>query len=210
MFIVLSTVGLRTRCAIREEPSAGVSQDRVAIYRREAGDIVVLADGAGGIGGGGRAASMVVEAFRDVPLHEVVRVMHSLDAELRRDANAGESTAIVVALGAHAVWGASVGDSEAWLVRTGGGNARKLTGAQERRRLGSGRASVVFFEGSWDSGQRLLVASDGLYKYALREQILAAVARPGLDEAADALLESVRLPSGALRDDLSLALLASS
>jgi hypothetical protein len=52
----------------------------------------------------------------------------------------------------------------------------------------------------------LLVASDGLFRYAQRAAILRVATGDDLAAAAQALIELVRLPSGALQDDVAVVL----
>jgi serine/threonine protein phosphatase PrpC len=96
--------------------------------------------------------------------------------------------------------GASVGDSEAWLLEE---NTDILTAHQQRKPLiGSGRAAPVPFRRERVSGS-LLVGSDGLFKYASEPSIRAAFHHEAPARVADALMEAVRLPSGALHDDVA-------
>jgi hypothetical protein len=75
-----------------------------------------------------------------------------------------------------AVLGASVGDSEAWLV--GEATIARLTNGQVHKPLlGSGRAIPVGF-GPVPLAGRLIVASDGLFKYCTEQRIVAACGRP--------------------------------
>jgi len=52
----------------------------------------------------------------------------------------------------------------------------------------------------------LLMASDGLLKYAAREVIARVALEGSVEEGARGLVECVRLPSGMLRDDLAVIL----
>jgi serine/threonine protein phosphatase PrpC len=82
-----------------------------------------------------------------------------------------------------------------------------LTARQRRRPLvRSGEALPVQFEAELNGG-RLLLASDGLIKYATVEQICAIATQGPVAEAADALANCVRLPSGAVPDDIAVVVL---
>jgi hypothetical protein len=71
--------------------------------------------------------------------------------------------------------------------------------------LGAGAALPVTFEADTRTG-RLLVATDGLLKYASLDKI-ASVARQGkLETAARNLVDLVRLRGRLLRDDVALIL----
>jgi hypothetical protein len=81
-----------------------------------------------------------------------------------------------------------------------------LTRGQQRKPLlGSGRARPTTF-GPVDLQGRLLLATDGLLKYVLRDAIAAAALLPDVAHAADQLVAAARMPSGALQDDIGLAL----
>lgn len=190
--------------------SGGRNQDRRAIERVADGVLVVVADGAGGTGGGGQAAQAVcdaaVEAFRnrnsrfdgwDARLREI-------DSMLASAGHGGTSTAVIAEIVDGQVRGASVGDSRAWLVSPAG--ISDLTERQARKPLlGSGVSEPVAF-GSVPLHGRLLVASDGLFKYAPRA-LLASVASEGsVQTAVEALVDLVRLKNGRLQDDVGVVL----
>ena len=59
-------------------------------------------------------------------------------------------------------------------------------------------------------GNRLLIASDGLFKYATAERICDLAMQGPVVEAADALANCVRLPSGAFQDDVAVVLVSES
>jgi PPM family protein phosphatase len=83
-----------------------------------------------------------------------------------------------------------------------------LTARQRRRPLlGSGEALPVQFEAQLGGGQ-LLLATDGLVKYATAEEICALATQDGVEEARRALANCVRLPSGALHDDVAVVIVA--
>lgn len=189
------------------------SDDRLAVHRVRGGLVVVVADGAGGISGGGAAADRalaLVERHLGAPRVDPfspatwAELLAGADLEIEEDGACGETTAIVVAVSEDGLAGASVGDSGAWLVRAGG--YEELTAGQHRkRRLGSGRAVPVPFERPRLDGT-LLVATDGLFAYARSDALCRLACGENLDAAALALGRLVRLPSGELADDLTLVL----
>jgi serine/threonine protein phosphatase PrpC len=131
-------------------------------------------------------------------------LLRSLDLTLFAEPAAGEATAIIALVTPQLVVGASVGDSEAWLIRHG--VELVLTEAQNRKPLlGSGRAEPVGF-GPVRLEGRLVVASDGLFKYCDRERLLSVATAEPLGVAATNLVAEARLPSGALQDDVSIVL----
>ena len=105
------------------------------------------------------------------------------------------------------LFGASVCDSGVWVLTSE--TIFDLTEKQRRKPLlGSGQADPVGF-GPLYFNDRVVVASDGLLKYATRDTFMAVGLRrsPDLSVEADALIDGARLPSGDLHDDLALVLL---
>src|SRR5204862_483704 len=81
---------------------------------------------------------------------------------------------------------------------------RRLSQRQQRKPLlGSGGALPVPFEAEF-AGGTLLIASDGLFNYAAADRIQGALSEPDLRLVASRLVELVRLPSGALWDDIAV------
>jgi hypothetical protein len=118
----------------------------------------------------------------------------------------GETTGVVVAAWDRGLAGASVGDSVGWVVSDSG--IDELTGSQMRKPLlGSGRAVPIGFERAGLSGT-LLLATDGLVNYAKRDGIRKALSGAGeLEGICRILANMVRLKSGALPDDVGVAVL---
>lgn len=189
--------------ATRLVGASGDGQDRVATKRFEHGCLVVLADGAGGTAGGARAADLVVARALalSAPPDDCCSFLLSLDRELEQDVGCGMTT-VVLAFVARSVHGASVGDSEAWLVMDS--DVIDLTAAQARKPLlGSGRAEPARFGPVRFQG-RLLLGSDGLYKYVAPARIAEIVRSGPVEHAAQCLLDAARLRDGSLHDDVSL------
>lgn len=213
------------------------SEDRAEVIETgEAGTVVlVVADGVGGRENGGPAAQKAVGLVREAVstgadarrLGSDARAWHRLLTEIDRalfdDLDAGETTLAAVCVTPRRIVGASVGDSEAWLVTAGG--HFDLTGAQVRKPyLGSGAARPVPFalnlppppgnpESPSSSAAVLLMATDGLFKYAPPERILdtatTAAVEPDADlnETARRLAELARSSgSGNLYDDIAVLL----
>ncbi len=190
--------------------SAGASQDRVIVDVASNRTLVVVADGAGGVAGSAVIAEAICdklrERFRATPdgCTWLTEVRH-LDEELAKSSAGGMSTVIVLVIEAGVVRGASVGDSEAWLIS--GSQIIDLTAAQNRKPLlGSGDAVPVEF-GPTPFAGRLLVGTDGLFKYARAERIAAVASAEPVERAVGALVDLVRLSNGSLQDDVAVALL---
>jgi serine/threonine protein phosphatase PrpC len=172
--------------------------------------VVVVADGAGGLANAGRAAEFVVDSVMSrvagrVEAMDWGSMLSDIDRSLATSGMGGESTAVVAAVTANAIAGASVGDSGAWLIRPSG--YEDLTRRTVRKPLlGSGHAIPTSLRADAAAGT-LLVATDGLLKYGRPSELCLAALTPDLTEAADLLVQSVRLRSGALADDVGFVLL---
>ena len=189
--------------------SRAASEDRTFVRARGDTLVVLVADGAGGMAGGGTASDAIVDAVRAQAEDETLdrfdlrawsRLFETTDAVLAR-ALTGESTAIVAIVSPTALLGISVGDSEAWVVN--GALVDRLTDAQDRKRVGSGRARPVAFHRRALDGV-LVVATDGLFKHAAPQRIAAACGNGDAAELAHRLVELPRLPSGSYPDDVAL------
>jgi serine/threonine protein phosphatase PrpC len=184
------------------------AEDRGEVF--VAGDdlVIVIADGAGGTPGGGSACDALVAAVSDeiqragdsFDSRRWAKVFHETDAKLAGHLS-GETTGVLVVLGARGLVGVSAGDSEAWVVSAT--SIDDLTVHQRRARVGSGRVAAVVFDRQALDGV-LVVGTDGLFKYAAAEEVAAIVRVPPPDDAARRLSELVRLSSGRLQDDVAV------
>lgn len=181
------------------------NEDRVALVVAADRVILVVADGAGGSGRGAAAAEAIVALVRErgaAGSLDAVALLRQADAVLAP--SGGESAAVIVTVDARGIAGASVGDSAAWLVDDAG--YVNLTERQLRKPLvGSGRAQPIAFSAPPLAGT-LLVGSDGLFKYAPPSLIRRIATDSAFEAIAERLIASVRLPSGALHDDVTVAL----
>jgi len=184
------------------------------VFERADALVVVVADGAGGMRGGAAASKALVDVARSVAAnatldaHEAdlwVALMKEADGMLAAKM-VGETTGVIVVLAPRGLVGVSVGDSEAWVV--GAQSIDDLTKGQERPRLGSGRAAPVAFQRP-RLGGTLIVATDGLFRYASPARIGATVREGAVASAAIRLTSLVRLPSGRFHDDVGVAVVAS-
>ena len=130
-------------------------------------------------------------------------LLQNMDYAIARDKTAGETTCVVAVISDGEVYGASVGDSGAWLV--GGKGFEDLTKRQIRKPfLGSGCASPISFSHDVVNGGILLLATDGLFKYTSSDRIENVCRLASPEAAPKQLIELVRYQSGALPDDITI------
>jgi serine/threonine protein phosphatase PrpC len=195
--------------AINVLPMSG--QDRAIAIPAAGGYLVALADGAGGTGNGAIAAecliAYVTKLSKEAASADWFAALCAFDDELSARPMGGQTTGVVAFIDSERVRGASVGDSSAWLI-TPTGRMTDLTAAQRRRPLlGTGEALPVEFEVD-RLGNHVLLGSDGLFKYAPVDRICALATQGTVAEAANALANCVRLPSGALQDDVAVVIVS--
>lgn len=166
--------------------------------------VVALADGAGGTGDGTAAAQAIIDAVAGGSAAlDWCALLEELDRDPQR-LGRGQSTAVIVSIRDGVISGASVGDSGAWLLQ--GGDVVDLTHGQQRKPLVGDGCVPWRIPPTPLSGGTLLVASDGLLKYARRPDISRIAGDRDLPAAARALVDLVRLPDGALQDDAAVVL----
>jgi serine/threonine protein phosphatase PrpC len=202
--LVESPASTKLSIAVRVHGSVGPGQDHAGAFDLDGGLVLVVADGAGGTSGGAEAAQSVIDAVGELEASDTnwVSFLGKLDGQLSADASVGETTAVIAFIRDGYVHGASVGDSEAWLVDEG--QVADLTENQRRKPLlGSGLAKPVAFGPVAFAGV-LVLGSDGLFKYVDPGKIRRLSAIVPVTEAADALLQAARLPSGSFQDDISV------
>jgi len=187
------------------------NEDRVISIERGATRLIVVADGAGGTGNGAEAAELALKSIIDSRLMPTLvrdpnywsQTLSMLDRYIHRENEVGECTIVVVAINDGHIIGGSVGDSEAWLFMED--EDIELTWNQVRKPLmGSSEATAKSF-GPVPFKGTLLVATDGLVKYAPLKQIKDVAINGSAETAAEQLSKIVRLPSGALQDDIAIA-----
>lgn len=195
----------RVAHAIEVAAVTGTGQDRARVFACDDGLVVALADGAGGTGNGARAAEAIIDAVGDVgsATHDWCALLQALDRDAARLGH-GQSTAVILSVGATGISGASVGDSGAWQVR--GTDVLDLTEGQRRKPLVGGGCTPFPVRSPPLDGGTLLVASDGLFRYANSGELARLASAEDLGAGARALVDLVRLPSGALQDDVAVVL----
>lgn len=200
--------------AVRLDSYRGdASEDRAGIFTAADGSpVVVVADGVGGRPGGGQAATRLLEVIGEFAMQAPTtrdhwaRLLAHADSVISEDPDVGETTGVVAQVTPHRrIVGAYVGDSEAWCITEAG--HRSLTERGEKPWLGSGGARPIPFATRIPaSGATLLVATDGLFRYARAEAIAEAALLPELEEAMATLALLPRRPSGQLPDDLAIVI----
>jgi hypothetical protein len=191
------------------QSTRGSGQDRIQIFHFDKKVVLAVADGAGGLSGGAEAADIAINFIsqRSDSLSSqkhCEKLLREIDNAISSDRIAGETTAVLVVVSLNYIFGASVGDSGAWILN--GTSIDDLTRSQIRKPfLGTGVATPIGFSRDALHGT-LLVATDGLLKYTSREAISAALERANFDDSPAALVSLVRYSSGELPDDVTVGL----
>jgi serine/threonine protein phosphatase PrpC len=179
-------------------------QDRAGSFRKDGFALAIVVDGSGGTRGGTEAAERALHLFAtsrlDPDATSMAAKIRELDEQL---VNVGQCALVAVAIAGDRIIGASAGDCEAWLIGEDG--PEPLTADQIRKPL-IGSGAVPFTFAAALRSATLLLATDGLFKYAPRPAIAAAARLPDLSSAAESLLRLPRLRSGKLPDDVAVAL----
>jgi serine/threonine protein phosphatase PrpC len=178
-------------------------EDRVKVIEFDEGVVIVVADGAGGTGAGDQAAETVIrEITASASLDHDAEAWCDILRRTDLRVGIGESTGVVVAWTLQGIVGASVGDSQAWLIEND--DVNNLTKRQFRKPLlGSSEACPIGFEHPSPQGL-LLVCTDGFCNYVRRETLLRNVLWIDFAVLPHKLVEMVRLPSGELWDDVGI------
>lgn len=208
---------------IHTEPGDGHGNEDAVLVRRHphAAEVLVcaLADGQGGQSGGRSAAHVGVAdsvgAAGAVPAGELFdaaswyAIVGSADAAVDEADDAGFTTLVALCVDGKRVQGASCGDSAAVLLQ--GGQAAWLTEDQRKNPpIGSGEAIPVAFHADLNGLWKLLLISDGVWRYVGYESI----AKIAAERDGDALIATLRQAAldgngGKLGDDFSVILVQS-
>ncbi len=99
------------------ESSRERCEERVAVMSQDERTVIVVADGAGGVGSGDLAAESVIREIQSQysTIHSAdqwVELLRQIDLRIAM----GESTAVVVDVRPYGIAGASIGDSRAWII----------------------------------------------------------------------------------------------
>jgi PPM family protein phosphatase len=192
--------------AIQVESASGAGQDRAAAFPFGHGHLLVVADGAGGVAWGAEAAQTVVDTVRGLDAarsYDCVEILRGLDARLASASAPGQTTAVIAFVTNEEIVGASVGDSGGWMLA---GIWLNLLEDQRHKPLLGTRDAVPIAFGPFPMGERVLLGSDGLFKYVDAERIGQIARHSSLEKAASDLVQAARLPSGALQDDIAVVI----
>jgi hypothetical protein len=181
--------------------------------------LCVIADGQGGQADGGPAARLACQTYLDLAagteLYRLwtadtwARILMDVDRIVCTDSVAGFTTLIGLCVVGGRIRGASVGDS-AVLLKCAGRPAQILTDKQVKHpAVGWGSAVAVGFCAEVVAPWTLLVMTDGVWKYAGWEKLLASTESGHSSEILDTLRCAVRLRSGAYPDDFTLVIVQS-
>ena len=184
------------------------NQDRGLVVQGDSRVVLCVADGAGGLSGGRRAAILAMAFVQEnasslTTADSCSELLRRMDSVLAKDSIAGETTCALAVVTPGEMFGASVGDSGVWLIPEEGAHVDLTRGQQRTPFVGSGTAWPVAFRQPTPHGFFLL-ATDGLLKYTSAERITETCRQSPTETAAQRLIELVRYPSGALPDDVTL------
>jgi hypothetical protein len=176
-----------------------------------------VADGQGGQAGGGPAAQVACQSALDAALAcqpEALThpsawppILRQADAAVAADAAAGFTTLVGLCVCRNVVVGASTGDSAALLISDG--KPHHMTVAQHKNPpVGSGGAAAVPFAAALTEPWRVLVMSDGVWKYVGWERLIEVACRANGPAVIAELQQAARLPgSGRFQDDFTVVAL---
>lgn len=183
--------------------SGGRNEDRLLVERVGGRTIAIVCDGAGNSGKGGQAADLAIAELARCAKEGFVdwrRALLAVDQLLLKEVPGGETTCVAVRVtDSGECVGASVGDSGAWMLPASR-PPEDLTRLQHRACLGTGQSNPVLFKAQLMG--RLVLGTDGLFKYTRLEDLRARAAR-----GVDSLVEGVRLPGGTFHDDVAVVIL---
>lgn len=186
-----------------------INEDAFVLRPSEGGWLAALADGQGGRSGGRRAAQLACEvvATSQNSFHERVS---EADSAVAADTDAGFTTLVALHFTESRVEGASCGDSAAVVV-CGDAAPKVLTSRQFKNPpVGSGEATFVPFAMELTSPWRVLLMSDGVWKYASWDRVWEFMSRLSGEELLEALKDAARLKAtGEFQDDFTAVLLES-
>lgn len=176
--------------------------------------LCALADGIGGQSGGARAAQLacetVIEQAITIPTSALFmpntwqNILEIVDHTVATDSSAGLTTLIGCVISPTQIAGASVGDSAIKLFC--GQQVTDITAKQRKNpTIGAGNAIITPFSHHLNSVWKILLMSDGVWKYIGHDQLIES----GHTTSGESLIQQLRkqaaLPrTGQLQDDFTV------
>lgn len=179
--------------------------------------LCLVADGQGGQAGGGPAAQLACQTALAAALgcrpEGLIDpsiwpgILRQADAAVAADSVAGFTTLVGLCVYRGRVVGTSSGDSAALLVNEG--KAKELTVGQHKNPpVGCGAAVAVPFAAAVKEPWRVLVMSDGVWKYVGWDRVVEVACRAHGPAVITELQRLARLPgSGRFQDDFTVVML---
>jgi len=193
---------------IASPKAADRCDDRAAAARDGQGILLVLADGATGVGFGGQAADAFVETIMSAPGQMGLPDRFALADRVIRDRDIdGDTTGIAILRTEDGISGCSAGDSEAWAFPDGGAPFELTVEQAKRPRIGNGASPTPFALLS-PSGGVIVVASDGFWRWADHDSVARLVSRSTVEDLPEALLLDLVERFGTPDDDVTIAVMA--
>ena len=205
------------RVITHTEPGGKAVNEDFILARRHPQDesvmICCIADGQGGRSNGAIAAKTACEAFfesaRAVPTTKlfdgqtISSLLQYVDG--RVSTTGGFTTLAVLVLDRNMASGASSGDSKVY-ARDSAGQITEVSSMQRKNPpVGSGAAIFEQFVAHAVGGSRVLMVTDGVWKYAGYDSIQRAMAAPELNSVPELLRRDTLARGGSLLpDDFSL------
>ena len=194
------------------EGSGKVNEDAFAMWSGPRLRCAIVADGAGGTGNGKRAAQEAVaialaaaQSGRLDNESALSGLLYHIDQHLALVGEGGMTTLVMVLIDGEELVGAAVGDSVAWTL-DGQGELLDLTESASRKPLlGSGSAIVRSF--CCRLNNRLLLMTDGAYRYVPLAQSMRLFGTADLAAGAKNHFAAIRAAQGQLPDDATVVLL---
>jgi serine/threonine protein phosphatase PrpC len=182
--------------------------------------ICALADGQGGQMGGARAAQVAVEKCVQLAASHSAKqlleastwyqIISGADDAVNDDPNAGYSTLVALCVADDSICGASCGDSAVLAVWE---SSHEMLSERQRKNppIGSSAAFPVAFFATLQPNSKLLIVSDGVWKYVGWDAIIETCRAHEKQDLIDALRQlSLSQNSNQLPDDFSIVLVQNS
>lgn len=204
----ISTGRIAAAAGSAKKTNARKNDDVHAIKINGKGIAILVGDGATGIGFGDRASSILKELFEknfeavtspQEALDMLVGADHAISMSLMGDA---DTTGIIMSVTENRVFGASAGDSAAFIF---GKRIVDITKNQRRKpRIGNGAHPIPFAE-QLLPGEILVVASDGLWNAVSMDLVRDTIQNsPNVETLVQTLLSISKDANSTYQDDVTV------